>query len=171
MGRIAIIANATPPSCASFLVKWEPLIKIVSQHGFPDEVKRFRTLENSFARKTYCPEKVPTGWQGIRSGMLIERLWELVAPWSRQGNPNKISTLFEEINQAKSIRGFEESIGANSRWIGCTEVSLELKINKGMYVISMNHLYSRWDKCPVKFQRSVNRTSSSSIYYNGVPVR
>ena len=43
------IAIATPPSCTSFLVKWEPLIEIVSQHGSPDAVERFRTLENSLS--------------------------------------------------------------------------------------------------------------------------
>ena len=108
------IAIATPPSCASFLVRWGPLIEIVSRHGSPDAVERFRTLENSFAHKTYCPEKVPAEWQDIRSGMLSEGLRELVTPWLRQGNPNKVSALFEDINQAKSIRSFEDFYGMDS---------------------------------------------------------
>ena len=150
------IAIATPPSCTSFLVKWEPLIELVSRYGSPDAVERFRTLESSFVCKTYCPAKVPAEWQDIRSGMLGERLRELVNSWLRQGSLNKVSTLFEEINHAKSIRSFEDSYGTNSGWIGCAEVSLELKIRKGMYVISMNHMYRRWDKCPAKFQKKVS---------------
>lgn len=163
-------ANATPPSCVSFLVKWEPLIEIVSQHGSSDAVKRFRTLEKSFVHKTYCPANVPAGWQDIRSGMLSESLRELVTPWLRQGHLNRVTALFEDINQVKSLRGFEDSHGTNSSWTGCTEVSLELQVKNNMYVISMDHIYSRWDKCPVEFQKnSMDRITS--IYYTGVPVR
>jgi len=163
-------ANATPPSCASYLVKWEPLVEIVSRHGSPDAVDRFRTLERSFKRKAYCPSKVPAGWQDVRTGMFAESLRELVKPWLLLGDLKIVNALFKEINQAMPIRSFEDSFGTDSRWAGCAEVLLELKIRKGMYVISMNHINRRWDQCPAKFQKkSVDRISS--IYYTGVPVR
>ena len=100
------IAIATPPSCTSFLVKWEPLIEIVSRHGSPDAVERFRTLESSFVHKTYCPEKVPAEWQDIRPGMLSERLRELVKPWLRQESLNKVSALLEEIKSGQIDQEF-----------------------------------------------------------------
>lgn len=161
----SLTLHASPPACSSLLVNWEPLLEIVSRYGSAEAVERFRSLEDAFERRTFCIPTPPDQWHDVHSGEVIERFRILVKPWLWHGNTERVNALFEEINRAKPIRGFEHS----REMMGCTEVRIELKISKGMYAIAESHFHRRWDLCPVQFEKNIRGISVLS--YTGVLVR